>query len=182
MGFPPPVAGLVVRDSLDDDLPAIEAIYAHHVMHGFASFEEIPPPLAELRRRREEILAKRLPHLVAVDESGAVLGYAYAGPYRTRSAYRFTVEDSVYVRPGLAGRGIGRSLLAELVERCAAAGCRQMVAVIGDSGNAASIGLHAALGFREIGILRSIGFKLGRWVDSVTMQRALGPGDESLPR
>jgi phosphinothricin acetyltransferase len=181
-------AGVVVRDSRDDDLPAIEAIYAYHVSHGLASFEEVPPSLAELRRRREEILAKGLPYIVAAEAAaegggagGAVLGYAYASAYRTRTAYRYTLEDSVYVRPGLAGRGIGRALLAALIDRCAAAGYRQMVAVIGDSANAASIGLHAALGFREVGVLRSIGFKLGRWVDSVLMQRPLGPGDATLP-
>ena len=176
----PPLV-VAVRDGRDDDMPAIEAIYAHHVLHGLASFEEVPPSLDELRRRRRDILDKSLPYLVAVDESGTVVGYAYAGPYRPRSAYRFTLEDSVYVRPGLVGRGIGRALLRELIERCAAAGYRQMVAVIGDTGNAASIGMHAAVGFRQAGVLRSIGFKLGRWVDGVLMQRALGPGDETLP-
>jgi phosphinothricin acetyltransferase len=178
MGMP---AAVAVRDSRDDDMPQVEAIYAYHVRHGLGSFEEMPPPLVELRRRREEVLGKGLPYLVAADPAGTVLGYAYAGPYRTRSAYRFTVEDSVYVRPDLARRGIGRLLLAALVERCAAAGYRQMIAVIGDSDNAASIGLHAALGFRRAGTLRSIGFKFGRWVDGVLMQRALGPGDETPP-
>jgi phosphinothricin acetyltransferase len=178
MGMP---AAVAARDSRDDDMPQVEAIYAYHVRHGLGSFEEMPPPLVELRRRREEVLGKGLPYLVAADPAGTVLGYAYAGPYRTRSAYRFTIEDSVYVRPDLARRGIGRLLLAALVERCAAAGYRQMIAVIGDSDNAGSIGLHAALGFRRAGTLRSIGFKFGRWVDGVLMQRALGAGDETLP-
>jgi len=173
---------ILVRDSREDDMAAVEAIYAHHVRHGLASFEEVPPPLAELKRRREEILARGLPYLVAVDAaSGALLGYAYASPYRTRSAYRYTVEDSVYVAPEFPGRGIGRKLLAELVARCADAGYRQMVAVIGDSGNAGSIGLHAAVGFERVGLLPAVGFKLGRWVDSVMMQRPLGPGRTTLP-
>lgn len=166
---------LLIRDSEPRDVTAIQAIYARHVLHGLASFEEEPPDADEIARRREAVLARELPYLVA-DDGGEVLGYAYAAPYRTRSAYRFTVENSVYVREGLAKRGIGRSLLMELIERCERRGCRQMIAVIGDSGNAASIGLHAALGFRMVGVLENVGFKHGRWVDSVLMQRALHPG------
>jgi len=174
-------AAFTIRDSADADLAAIAAIYAHHVRTGFGSFEEVPPDAAELARRRAEVLARALPYLVASDGGTAILGYAYASPYRTRSAYRFTVEDSIYIAVGAERRGIGRALLAGLIERCTAAGYRQMVAVIGDSGNAASIGLHARLGFREVGCLHAIGFKHGRWVDSVLMQRDLGAGDTSLP-
>jgi phosphinothricin acetyltransferase len=175
------VSGLVVRDSRETDLPAIEAIYAHHVTHGLGSFEETPPGRDELARRRADVLARGLPYLVCVDAAGTLLGYAYAGPYRTRSAYRHTVENSVYVAPDAARRGIGRVLLAALIERCEAAGVRQMVAVIGDSANSGSIGLHAALGFLRVGTLEAIGWKHGRWVDSVLMQRALGPGGRSPP-
>lgn len=171
---------MLIRDSLPDDLDRIQAIYAHHVLGGFASFEETAPTADELARRRADVLERGFPYLVA-EMDGRVAGYAYAGPYRLRSAYRYTVEDSIYVDPACTGAGIGRALLAELVGRCTAAGCRQMVAVIGDSGNAASIGLHRALGFAPAGVLTSVGFKFGRWVDSVLMQRALGTGDAGLP-
>lgn len=174
-------AAFTIRESADADLAAIAAIYAHHVRTGFGSFEEVPPDAEELARRRAEVLVRDLPYLVASDGGAAILGYAYASPYRTRSAYRFSVEDSIYVAAGAERRGIGRALLAGLIERCTAAAYRQMVAVIGDSGNAASIGLHARLGFRQVGVLAAIGFKHGRWVDSVLMQRDLGDGDTSLP-
>lgn len=177
---PAPVAPVVVRESRDDDLPAIQAIYAHHVRTGLGSFEEIPPDLDEMRRRRAAILGDRLPYLVA-EIDGRVAGYAYAGRYRPRSAYRFSVEDSIYVAPEASRRGVGRALLAELIERCTRAGYRQMVAVIGDSANDGSIGLHAAAGFAEVARLPAIGFKFGRWVDSVMMQRPLGPGQSTLP-
>lgn len=164
---------LEVRQARESDLPGITAIYAHHVRTGLASFETEPPDEAEMRARYEALRAKGLPYL-ACDCDGRLAGYAYASSYRTRPAYRFTLEDSVYVHPDFAGRGIGRALLAQLIEACAAYGCRQLVAVIGDSGNAASIGLHAALGFEKVGTLRSVGFKHGRWVDSVLMQRSIG--------
>ncbi|MBL8834154.1 MAG: N-acetyltransferase [Rhodospirillales bacterium] len=170
----------VPRDTTDADIPAIREIYAHHVSRGLASFEEIPPDAAELAQRRRAILDKGLPY-VAVDLDGKLAGYAYAGPFRPRSAYRFSVEDSIYVAPGLAGRGLGRALLTALIERTTAWGARQMIAVIGDSANAGSIGLHASLGFRMVGTFRSIGFKHQRWVDSVMMQLALGDGDTSDP-
>lgn len=173
-------AQIRVRLAERDDVPAIQAIYAHHVLHGIASFEEVPPDAAEMDRRRTDILARGLPYLVA-ERDGAVRGYAYAGPYRTRPAYRYTVEDSVYVAADAAGQGIGRALLAEVIARCAALGLRQMVAVIGDSGNSASIRLHESLGFRRAAHLVSVGFKLGRWVDSVMMQLPLGEGDSTLP-
>lgn len=171
---------VVVRPSRAEDIGAIQAIYAHHVLHGLASFEEVPPDAAELAQRREAIVARGLPYLVA-EIGGDVVGYAYAGPYRARSAYRYTLEDSVYVAEGRHGLGIGRALLTRLVAECERTGARQLVAVIGDSGNAGSIGLHAALGFRQAGLLPSIGFKHGRWVDSVLMQRPLGEGDATLP-
>jgi len=173
-------AGVVIRDSRDGDLEAIHAIYAHHVRTGLGSFEEVPPDVEELRRRRGLILADRLPYLVA-EADGRIAGYAYAGRYRPRSAYRFSVEDSIYVAPDAQRRGVGRLLLQELIERCTRAGYRQMIAVIGDSANHSSIGVHAAAGFAQVALMPAIGFKFGRWVDSVMMQRALGPGQSTLP-
>ena len=171
---------LVIVDAAPAHTAQIQAIYAHWVLHGLASFEEVPPDSLEMGRRRQAIQDLKLPYLVA-EENGAVLGFAYAGPYRPRSAYRFTVEDSVYVAPWTHGKGIGRKLLAEVIARAESLGRRQMLGIIGDSGNTASIGLHEALGFRTIGTFQAIGFKFGRWVDTVMMQRALGPGDGSLP-
>jgi L-amino acid N-acyltransferase YncA len=172
---------VAIADATPAHLSAIHRIYAHWVLHGLASFEEVPPVIAEMDRRRLSVQELGLPYLVAHD-GGEVLGFAYAGPYRPRSGYRFTVEDSVYVAPGAHGQGIGRQLLGEVVARAEALGRLQMLAIIGDSGNAASIGLHVALGFRQIGTLQSIGFKFGRWVDTVIMQRALGAGDSALPK
>jgi|SRR6185369_2681795 len=174
------MSDIVLRDAVDSDLPAIHAIYSHHVLHGLGSFEEVPPTLEEMTRRYRDIKAKTMPYLV-VTQGARVLGYAYAGPYRPRIAYRYTVEDSIYVAHDAAGQGVGRKLLAELIARCTAMGFRQMVAVIGDSANLGSIGVHKALGFAMIGNLPSVGFKFGRWVDSVYMQRALGSGDGTLP-
>jgi len=151
------------------------------VLHGLASFEEEAPSSDELLRRYDDVTRRALPYLVA-DVEGTIAGYGYCSLYRSRSAYRYTLEDSVYVRPGSEGRGVGGALLAELIRRCEAAGYRQLVAVIGDSANAASIGLHASQGFLHAGTLRSTGFKFGRWVDSVIMQRPLGPGDASPPK
>lgn len=171
----------LLRPSAEADLPAIQAIYAHHVLNGAGSFELVPPDLAEMAARRRTILERGLPYLVA-ERQGAVAGYAYAGPYRPRPAYRHTLEVSVYVAPDRQRLGLGRLLLGGLVERCEALGCRQLVAVVGDSANAGSIGLHEALGFRRAGVLRSVGWKHGRWLDSVFLQRALGPGDAEPPR
>jgi phosphinothricin acetyltransferase len=171
---------VVVRAASPGDLPAIHSIYAHHVLHGLASFEEEPPAVEELERRWRDVTGRGLPYLVAELE-GVIGGYGYCAPYRARSAYRYVLEDSVYVRHDMTGRGIGRRLLDELIARCAALGYRQMVAVIGDSANAASIGVHAACGFLRVGTLRSVGFKFGRWADSVFMQRPLGPGDATKP-
>ena len=170
----------IVRDARDEDMPAVAAIYAVHVLSGLASFEEEPPSAEEMSRRRAEVLDCGLPYLVA-EAADQIVGYGYAALFRSRSAYRFTVENSVYVEPRSVRRGIGSALLSELIERCEKAGFRQMIAVIGDSGNAASIALHERHGFHHAGNLRSTGFKFGRWVDTVLMQRALGTGDRDLP-
>ena len=175
-----PPAPFVVRDATDADMPAVQAIYAHNVLHGRASFEEIPPTLAEMLERRKSVLALGLPYLVA-DASGEIAGYSYATSYRPRPAYRFTVEDSVYVADSCHGRGIGAALLGRLVERCSAGPWRQMLAIIGDSGNASSIAVHRRLGFEHVGTLRSVGFKLGVWTDTVLMQRGIGAGDTAPP-
>lgn len=170
----------LLRPATPTDIPAIRAIYADAVLNGCASFEIEPPDEAEMIGRLDKIRAAGMPWLVA-EQDGRVLGYAYAGAYRPRPAYGNTVENSVYVDPAAKGHGIGRALLAALIEATTALGCRQMIAVIGDSGNAASIGLHAALGFTPVGTLRSVGRKHGRWLDSVLMQRPLGDGDTSPP-
>ena len=167
---------LLIRPSTDADLAPIAAIYAHHVLHGGGSFELEPPDAAEMGRRRADVLGKELPWLVAQGDD-AVLGYAYANHFRPRHAYRFCVEDSIYVAPHVQGRGVGRLLLAELLARCTALGARQMLALIGDADNAASIALHRTLGFRHTGVLKASGWKFGRWLDVVLMQRALGLGD-----
>jgi len=172
--------GVVIRPSREGDVAQIAAIYAYHVLHGLASFEEVPPDIDELASRRRDILGRGLPYLVA-ERSGRVLGYCYAGPYRTRSAYRFAVEDSIYVDEAEVGRGLGRALLATLLDRCTKLGYRQMVAVIGGSETWPSIRLHAALGFTRVGLLPAVGFKFGSWVDIVLMQRALGPGSTTAP-
>jgi phosphinothricin acetyltransferase len=169
-----------VRPASAEDLPAIQAIYSYHVAHGLASFEEEPPSVEEMRRRFDDVRSRGLPYLAA-DFGGVVAGYGYCAPYRSRSAYRYALEDSVYVRHGSEGRGVGSALLQALIERCQGLGYRTIIAVIGDSANAASINLHASFGFVRVGTLRSVGFKFGRWVDSVLMQRPLGPGDGSPP-
>jgi L-amino acid N-acyltransferase YncA len=172
----------ILRPAVESDLGAIHAIYTHHVKTGLASFEEVPPDLVEMTRRWQAIRQAGLPYIVAESTSVAgIAGYAYAGPYRPRSAYRFTVEDSIYLAPEALGRGIGRALLTRLIEESTTLGMRQMIAVIGDSANLASVGLHRALGFEMTGTFRAIGFKFGRWVDSVLMQRALGEGASSTP-
>ena len=171
---------IIIRDARDADIPAIASIYGHHVLHGLASFETEAPGAQEMARRRTEILARNFPYLVA-ELDGRVAGYAYANHYRTRFAYRFSVEDSIYVDPACVGRGVGNKLLAALIAECGKRGFRQMIAVIGDSGNLPSIRLHQACGFTLTGSFKSIGFKHGRWVDSVLMQRALGSGDTTLP-
>ena len=162
------------------DLEAVAAIYGRHVLDGLGTFEEVPPSLEEIARRHAAVRAKGLPWLVA-ELDGAVKGYAYAGPFRPRAAYRYTVEDSVYVAPDALGRGLGRALLQAVIAECEAMGLRQMVAVIGDSGNAASIGVHRACGFELKTVAPSVGWKFGRWVDIVWMQRPLNAGSASPP-
>ncbi len=170
---------LLIRPSQDADLPAIQAIYEHAVLHGTGTFETDVPDVAEMSRRRAEVLSRGLPYLVAV-RGEQVLGYAYANYFRPRMAYRFCVEDSIYLAPAAQGQGVGRLLLAELIARCERAGARQMLAVIGDSQNHGSVGVHRALGFEPTGLLKSSGWKFGRWLDVVLMQRQLGHGD-TLP-
>lgn len=176
-GLPTAPLPVVIRDATEADMEAVQAIYAFYVTRTAASFEEIPPDVEEMKRRRAAVLARGLPYLVA-DDDGEVLGYAYAGAFRTRSAYRYTIEDSIYVAPFVVRRGIGRALLAELITRCTALGFRQMIGVIGDSANQGSIGVHRSLGFRQEGVLRGVGLKFGRWVDVVIMHRPLAGEDE----
>jgi phosphinothricin acetyltransferase len=162
------------------DVPAITRIYEHAVRHGTASFEIEPPDEAEIKRRLTALHDGRFPYLVA-EIDGAVAGYAYAGPYRARPAYRFTVEDSIYIDPTMHRRGIGRALLVRLLVEAEKEGFRQMIAVIGDSNQAPSIALHEALGFRMVGTFEAVGYKFGRWLDSVLMQKALGKGASTIP-
>jgi len=170
-----------VRDAVAADLPAIQRIYAHYVRQGTATFEESAPDAPELTRRWREVVDAGFPWLVA-EEAGAVVGYAYANHYRLRSAYRFTCEDSVYLDPAACHRGLGTALLQAVIARCETRGWRQMIAVIGDSGNQGSVRLHARLGFTPTGTLCDVGFKLGRWLDVVLMQRRLGEGGLTSPR
>jgi phosphinothricin acetyltransferase len=176
----PATTAPLVRPAIEQDIAAVAAIYGQHVRDGTASFETDPPSIAEMLRRHAQLGAHDYPYLVA-EAGGQVLGYAYAGPYRPRPAYRETVENSVYLRPEAAGRGLGTRLLEALIVACADVGFRQMVAVVGDSGNLASIRLHERLGFRLVGVLRSVGFKHGRWLDTVLLQRSLGAGDAAPP-
>lgn len=166
-----------LRGATEGDVAAIAGLYEHYVRTSLATFDLVPPTLEEMARRRSDMLAVGLPFLVAVDRSGeTLLGFAYAGYFRPRPAYRFTVEDSIYVAPAVTRRGIGRALLARLIDEATAAGLRQMIAMIGDSANAASIGLHEQAGFARAGLLAGAGFKFGRWIDCVIMQRRLGDG------
>ncbi|HYE50866.1 MAG TPA: GNAT family N-acetyltransferase [Azospirillaceae bacterium] len=173
---------LLIRPADEADLPAITAIYGHAVLHGASSYETVPPDAAEIGRRVAEVRGRGLPWLVAADDDGTVLGYAYASPFRTRPAYGWTVEDSVYVADGAQGRGVGRLLLDALIRRCTELGYRQMVAVIGDAANAGSVGLHARAGFTEVGRMSGMGFKHGRWLEWLMMRRPLGEGEETSPQ
>jgi L-amino acid N-acyltransferase YncA len=169
-----------IRSAMPCDIAVITRIYAHAVCHGTASFEITPPDEPEMARRYERLRAGAYPYLVA-EQDGEIAGYAYAGPYRDRPAYRWSVEDSIYVAPQALRRGIGRALLDALIQHAESAGFRQMLAVIGDSANTASIELHRAAGFRLVGTFGHVGFKFGRWLDSVLMQRPLGEGAASVP-
>ena len=171
---------MIVRPAMEADAAALAAIYGDAVLHGFGTFEEVAPSPADMDGRRRAVQDMGLPYLVAEDE-GRVLGFAYAAPFRPRAAYRYTLEDSVYVGPEAKGKGVGRAVLTAVIAECEKLGVRQLMAVIGDSENAGSIGLHRALGFEQTGVGHSVGFKHGRWVDIVHMQKPLNGGDGSLP-
>jgi L-amino acid N-acyltransferase YncA len=169
-----------IRPATEADIPEIQAIYAHHVLNGAGTFDETPPSIEEMLEKFRHVLAHGWSWLVSTDASG-VLGFAYYTQFRDRSAYRYCVEDSIYVREDVRGQGVGKALVAQLIEDATSAGMRQMIAVIGDSENVGSIGVHASLGFHMVGTLKAVGVKFGRWVDVVSMQRALGRGDRNLP-
>ena len=171
---------MLIRDAAPADVPAITAIYAHHVLVGTGTFEEEPPPETDMAARIDRVQAAGWAWLVAEVE-GTVIGYAYFNQFRDRSAYRFSAENSIYVRDDVRGQGVGKALVEVLLARATECGFRQMLAVIGDSENVGSIGLHVSLGFRQAGVLKAAGLKFGRWVDVVFMQRALGEGDRSSP-
>ena len=170
----------LIRASLPADLPAITSIYAHHVLHGTGTFETEPPTLADMTQRRADVLAKGLPYLVA-QQGDRIMGFAYCNWFKPRPAYRFSAEDSVYIAHDVAGQGIGRALMAELCIHAERAGIRKLIAVIGDSQNTGSIGLHRAVGFAPVGVLRSCGWKFDRWLDVVLMEKQLGLGDSHPP-
>jgi L-amino acid N-acyltransferase YncA len=169
-----------IRPSQERDLPAITAIYAHHVLHGTGTFETTPPTEADMTARRADVLAKGLPYLV-IEDGGQLLGFAYCQWFKPRPAYRFSAEDSIYLHPDAAGKGLGKGLLSALAAQAEAAGIRKLIAVIGDSANVASIGVHRALGFEHVGAFKSCGWKFGRWLDIVLMEKALGAGDSTSP-
>ncbi|CAN7728027.1 GNAT family N-acetyltransferase [Pseudorhodoferax sp. LjRoot39] len=169
-----------IRPSTDADVAAIAAIYTHHVLHGTGTFEIDPPTAQDMAARRADVLAKGLPYLVA-EEDGCVLGFAYCTWFKPRPAYRFSAEDSIYLAPEAAGRGLGRQLLTALAGEAEACGVRKLIAVIGDSANAGSVGVHRALGFEQVGVIRSCGWKFERWLDIVLMEKALGVGDSQPP-
>ena len=175
-----PTAMPLIRSSRDGDITAITAIYAHHVLHGTGSFETEPPSVADMTTRRADVLSKGLPYLVAEDD-GKIVGFAYGNWFKPRPAYRYSVEDSIYLAPDLHRKGLGRAMLAELLARCEAVGIRKMMAIIGDSANAGSVGVHRALGFEQVGVIEACGWKFGAWRDIVIMQRVLGLGNTHPP-
>src|SRR5258708_20856258 len=178
--MPVPGRDMIIRDATEADVPEMQSIYAHHVLTGTGTFEEEPPSVEDMFDRYRNVVDRGWRWLVAADETG-VLGFAYYTQFRDRSAYRYCVEDSIYVRENVRGQGVGKALVQELVDICTATGLRQMIAVIGDSDNVGSIGVHASLGFRKAGTLHASGIKFGRWLDAVYMQRALGRGDLDVP-
>jgi L-amino acid N-acyltransferase YncA len=171
----------LIRPSTDADLPAIAAIYSHHVLHGTGTFETEPPSQADMSARRADVLGKNLPYLV-LEEAGKVLGFGYGNWFKPRPAYRFSVEDSIYLAPEAAGKGLGKLLLTELCAQLERRGIRKVMAVIGDSSNLGSVGVHRALGFSQIGVVQSCGWKFGRWLDIVLMEKTLGAGDTTPPQ
>jgi L-amino acid N-acyltransferase YncA len=171
----------LIRPSRDEDIDAITRIYSHHVLHGTGTFETTPPSAADMAARRADVLAKGLPWLV-LEDGGTVLGFAYGNWFKPRPAYRFSVEDSIYLAPEAAGQGLGRALLAELLAALERAGVRRVMAVIGDSANAGSVGVHRALGFEPAGVIPACGWKFDRWLDIVLMQKPLGAGDSTPPK
>ena len=171
---------MIIRDATEADVPEIQSIYAHHVLTGTGTFEEEPPSVEEMTARWRGVTGRGWRWLVTSDETG-VLGYGYYTQFRDRSAYRYCVEDSIYVRENVRGQGVGKALVRELITICEAAGIRQMIAVIGDSENTGSIGVHASLGFQRVGTLHAAGIKFGRWLDAVYMQRSLGRGASDIP-
>lgn len=171
---------LLIRPSHDQDLPQITAIYAHHVLHGTGTFETDPPSVTDMTTRRADVLGKGLPYLVA-EQDGGVVGFAYGNWFKPRPAYRYSVEDSIYLAPDLHRKGLGRALLAELLARFEAVGIRKVMAIIGDSANVGSVGVHRALGFTQVGVVDSCGWKFGAWRDIVIMQKTLGAGDTLPP-
>ena len=170
----------LIRPSRRDDIPSVTAIYTHHVLHGTGTFETDPPTEDDMAQRRSDVLAKGLPYLVA-EQEGQIVGFAYCNWFKPRPAYRFSAEDSIYMAPGSHGRGLGRALLAELAAQAQSAGVRKLIAVIGDSANAASVGVHRSLGFAHVGVLKSCGWKFDRWLDVVLMEKSLGVGDSTPP-
>lgn len=169
-----------IRPAHDEDIPAITAIYAHHVLHGTGTFETTPPSADDMASRRADVLAKGLPYLV-LEDAKQVLGFAYCNWFKPRPAYRFSAEDSIYMAPNIGGKGLGRLLLTELATQAERVGVRKLIAVIGDSANAGSIGVHRNLGFTQVGVLKSCGWKFGRWLDVVLMEKAIGAGDTHSP-
>ncbi len=170
-----------IRASNESDIPAITAIYRHHVLHGTGTFEIDPPSEQDMTARRADVLSRGLPYLVAEGDDGRILGFSYANWFKPRPAYRFSAEDSIYVADGACGQGVGRQLLQALCDQAQAVGVRKLLAVIGDSANAGSIGVHRAAGFSEIGVMRSMGWKFDRWLDIVLMEKTLGEGDTTAP-
>ncbi|CAN5523351.1 GNAT family N-acetyltransferase [soil metagenome] len=169
-----------IRPSRDEDISAITAIYAHHVLHGTGTFETEPPAKNDMAARRADVLSKGLPYLVA-EQDGEILGFAYGNWFKPRPAYRYSVEDSIYLAPGLQRKGLGRALLTELLARCETTGIRKVMAIVGDSANAGSVGVHLALGFTQVGVVEACGWKFGAWRDIVIMQKILGAGGTEPP-